>query len=68
MLDTSPNFDGSVDAMKLEELYNKFLEKHNLVVPDLVPLNTTDPLGASFIPIICQNSTPLMSKLKFNHG
>lgn len=59
----SPNFNGSVDVLKLEELYNKFMEKNHTAVPDLVPLSIPDPLGASFIPVVCQSSTPVMSPI-----
>lgn len=58
--DTSPNFSGSVDLLKLEELNNKFMERNNSG-PELVPLNSPDPLGASFIPTVCNSSLPLMS-------
>lgn len=40
------------------------MEKNHAAVPDLVPLSIPDPLGASFIPVVCQSSTPVMSKYK----
>lgn len=56
-------FNSSVDHMKLDELNNKFMER-NKGGPELVPLNSPDPLGASFIPNISQTNNSHLSKFQ----
>lgn len=51
-------FDGPVDLIKLEEQFRNFCDRSSpLALPDPVPFDLIDPLGASFIPPTTSNTS-----------
>ncbi|KAF6207949.1 hypothetical protein GE061_016398 [Apolygus lucorum] len=51
-------FEGPVDLMKLDEQFRKFCDRSNpLMLPEPVPFDVVDPLGAAFIPPVTTHSS-----------